>query len=84
MSKQWVVYDNINHETEMYSDYDEALKAYEETKDHYLDSEGCTSDEEVYLFEMKKKAQLVEDKDNKEDPQKYGFDFWVKWQDIDY
>lgn len=79
MRQQYMVFDEFNDEYTFYETYEEALKGYKEIKEYIL--EDSSGEERVFLFETKKMARLVEDKDKNEDPAIYGYDFWVKWKD---
>lgn len=72
----------FNHEGEIYQHetLEEALKEFEAEKDDY---EFFTGDEQVYLAKVIKMAYVVEDHEiaKVEDPTKYGFEYWVKWQE---
>ena len=83
MNNNYMVFDVINGEYTFHATYEDALKRYESAKEYHFEG-GCSGEETVYLFETKKFAYLVEDTDRKENPEEYGYDFWVKWQETDY
>lgn len=77
---RFAVHNTSTHDVDFYDSYDEALEAYEEIKECIFEDD-VSGDENVYIFEVKKVASLVEDKEREDDPAKHGYDYWVKWQD---
>jgi len=84
MSELYAVRDSVDGDFQT-GTKEEMEKAYEEAKDTIMDyvSDGSSGDEEVLLLKVVRQAVLVEDEENKDDPKKYGFDYWVKWQDVE-
>lgn len=79
----WVVWESQNNEYFQFETKEEALKHYEEIKG-LLIGEDLIGDEQVFLFKAVKQAYLVEDLDREEDPKKYGYDGWVKWEEKEF
>jgi hypothetical protein len=77
---RYAVYDTATHDINFFDSYKQAHDEYAAAKEAILE-DAVTGDETVYIFEVIKVANLIEDEDNKEDPTIHGFDTWVKWQD---
>lgn len=82
---KWIVYDTQEHSVNEFETYEEAIKEYERVKGEILVAGEMVDDNySVYIMKVKKKASIVVDTDNEDDPQKYGFDYFVKWHDEDF
>ena len=84
--KQWIVY---SPEVDLYyfDSYEEALKEYEDLKEHIM-AEGHEPNAQVHLLETVKVATSVRDDEKMKvsTPKEEGFDFdfWAKWEEKTY
>ena len=77
---KYCVYDSFTDDKTFHTTYEEALKEYEDAKVQILD-DVVTGDEQVYIFEIKKVANLIENKERQNEAKEKGFDLWVEWKD---
>ena len=79
---KWIVFDTQELNVGDFESYEEALREYERLKDEIIAGEVEEPSTEVYMAELKRVSQMVEDKDNEDDPKRHGFDYWVKWEEF--
>lgn len=85
MSELYAVWDSVDGDFRT-GTKEEMKKAYERAKEEimdYINDGGSDSDSEVLLLKVVRQATIIRDADNQDDPQKYGYDHWVKWDDED-
>lgn len=80
MSENFAVYDTLTGDLTFHSTFEQAEKEYADAKEQLIE-DVVTGDEQVYIFTVKKVANLVKDEDKQNEARERGLDFIVKWQD---
>lgn len=85
MSDLYAVWDSVDGDFET-GTKEEMGKVYEKRREQIEEfiSDGSNGDETAYMMRVVRQLAVVKDEDNEEDPQKHGFDFWVRVEDINH
>ena len=76
--KNFAVYDNLTDDITFQDTYVKAKREYEDAKKQILE-DIVTGDEQVFIFEVKKVANLVVNKNRQEEAKSKGYDNWIEW-----